>query len=82
MSLRVRVFVAVIASICYASYLWYCIRRRRRPGSSVPPNHYEQILAQMQAHQAGLKHGPLDALQVLADVQEWLNSKGSPNDND
>ena len=72
MSLKVRVFVAVIATICYGAYLWRLARRR--PLSGVPLNHYEQILAQMEARNAGLKHGPLDAMQVQADIQEWLDS--------
>ena len=74
MSLRIRVFVALIATICYSAYLWRCVKAKRRSLGAVPQNHYEQILAQMQAHQKGQKHGPLDPLQVLADVQEWLDS--------
>lgn len=76
MSRRTRILVALIASICYSFYMWRTFRAQKSVWDSVPQNHYEQILAQMDAHSKGQFHIALDEPQVLASVQEWLNSLG------
>jgi len=68
--IRLVVLAAISATGTFLFVYW---RRRCRWAATwgtVPPNHWEQIAAQIKCG----KGTPLDTADVMASVQEWLES--------